>query len=159
MKLKTIIDEDFINYKKPSMMLATCQCDWKCLKDNNLDMSICQNSELAHQKTIEISNEKIIARYLNNPISQTLVIGGLEPFLQFKELLLLIHDFREKCEDEVVIYTGYYPSEIKKELKQLKEYSNIIVKFGRYDPTRLKIFDIVLGVWLASYNQFAIKIS
>lgn len=141
------------------MMLATCECNWKCLKEEGLDITVCQNSELAHQANIEVSIDKIIERYLNNPITKAIVIGGLEPFLQFNELLLLIHNFRAKCADEIIIYTGYYPSEIFAEILILKKYPNIIVKFGRYKPKQSSIFDKVLGVELASSNQFAERIS
>jgi hypothetical protein len=42
---------------------------------------------------------------------------------------------------------------------KLQKYPNIIVKFGRFIPDAESKFDEVLGITLASYNQFAIKIS
>ena len=33
MIIKGIIDEDFVNYKKPSMFLGTCFCDLKCCRE------------------------------------------------------------------------------------------------------------------------------
>lgn len=139
------------------MMLATCCCDWKCLKELNLDISICQNSQIAQQKNIEVSIESIINRYLNNPITQAVVIGGLEPMLQFEEVLEFVKQFRKYSNDDIVIYTGYYPEEIQDKIKELMQYKNIIIKFGRYIPNKDKRFDEVLGVWLASDNQFAVK--
>lgn len=161
MKLKEIIDEDFINYKKPSMFLATCYCDWKCLIEKNLDISICQNSELVKQKDIEISVNRIIERYLNNPISQAIVIGGLEPLKQFEDVINIIHELRFgfRYDDDIVIYTGYYPKEIEDKLNLLKQYKNIIVKFGRFEIDSDKRFDGILGIWLNSSNQWAEKIS
>lgn len=159
MKLKSIIDEDFINYKKPSMMIATCKCNWKCLTEKNLDIHICQNSDLAHQNNIEVSINNIIGRYLDNPITKAIVIAGLEPMLQFNEMLEFIKAFREKSQDDIVIYTGYYPEEIREELNILQQINNIIVKFGRFIPNASKVFDKVLGIELASDNQYAIKIS
>ena len=41
----------------------------------------------------------------------------------------------------------------------LKKFKNIIVKFGRYVGGQQAHFDEVLGVYLASDNQFAEKIS
>lgn len=41
----------------------------------------------------------------------------------------------------------------------LSEYKNIVVKFGRYIPGQEKHYDEVLGVYLASDNQYAEKIS
>ncbi len=159
MRLKNILDEDFQDYKKPSMMLTTCKCDWKCLIEQKLDVSICQNSEIAKQKDIDIPIDNIIDRYINNPITKAIVIGGLEPILQFNEIMEFVQCFRKKCEDDIVIYTGYYPHEIRDEIKQLKLYKNIIIKFGRYKHNSVKKLDDVLGVWLASPNQFTIKIS
>ena len=157
MKIKYIIDENFQDYKKTSMMIAMCSCDWKCLNELNLDISICQNSQIAQQKNIEVSIESIIDRYLNNPITQAVVIGGLEPMLQFDEVLEFIKQFRQYSDDDIVIYTGYYPEEIQDKIKELIQYKNIIIKFGRYIPNKDKRFDEVLGIWLASDNQFAVK--
>jgi hypothetical protein len=159
MKLKTIIDEDFVNYKKPSMMLSTCKCDWKCCIEENLDISICQNFDLANQKNIDVPIDTIIDRYINNPITKAIVIGGLEPFLQFDEILNFVKAFRKVSKDDLVIYTGYYPDEVKTYIKELKQYPNIIIKFGRYKERQNKVFDNILGVYLLSDNQYAVKIS
>ncbi len=158
-KLKSISWETFQDYKNPGMLLATCSCDWKCLKEKNLDISICQNCSLAREKTIEIGFDKLYQEYSNNPITKSIIFGGLEPMLQFNEIHGFIKYFRAKTDDDVVIYTGYYPSEIEDKIKMLSGFSNIIVKFGRFDPDRPKIFDDILGVELASDNQFAVKIS
>jgi pyruvate formate-lyase activating enzyme-like uncharacterized protein len=159
MRVKQIKDEDFLNYKKTSMLIATCFCDWKCLKEKNLDLSICHNSQLALENIIDISSDKIITRYLSNSISKAVVIAGLEPMLQFDEILEFIQEFRKESQDDIAIYTGYYENEIADKINLLKQYKNIIVKFGRFTPDNNKRYDDVLGVWLASDNQYAIKIS
>ena len=98
--------------------------------------------------------------YINNPITKSIVVGGLEPMLQFDELISLIDCFRKNdCNDTFVIYTGYYPNEIEKQLMKLKSYCNIIIKFGRYIPNQQPHYDNVLGVNLASNNQYAEQIS
>lgn len=155
MLVKTIIDEDFTNYKKSSMFIATCYCNWKCCIEQCLDKSICQNSEIAKQKNIEISADEIFSRYNSNLITNALVIGGLEPFLQFEEIYELIKCFRDNnCLDDIVIYTGYYDYEISNEINVLKQYPNIIIKFGRFIPNQKPHYDNVLGVNLASDNQY-----
>jgi len=64
------------------------------------------------------------------------------------------------CDDDVVIYTGYNPEEIQAQLETLSSnYKNIIIKFGRFIPDKPHRFDEVLGVELASDNQYAEKIS
>jgi pyruvate-formate lyase-activating enzyme len=159
MRVKTIVDETFQDYKKPSMLIGTISCTWKCLKELGLDISICQNCELAKAKTINIDDLTIVNRYLSNPITSAIVFGGLEPILQLDEVISLIEKFREKTEDDIVIYTGYYHDEIMTELLKLKQYKNIVVKFGRFIPNRPSKFDDVLGIELISDNQYAIKIS
>jgi hypothetical protein len=143
------------------MFIATCYCDWKCCKENNLPIDICQNSELANQDDIEISIFDICERYTFNSISSAIVIGGLEPFKQYNDIVCLIVALRNiyLIRDEIVIYTGYYPNEIKNEINELKKFSNIIIKFGRYIPNKAKKFDEILGIELASDNQFAERIS
>lgn len=160
MKLKALVDEDFVNYRKPSMFLGTINCNWKCCNEQGLDNSICQNSKLATSRLIEVPVDEIFHRYNNNPITEAVVVGGLEPFMQFNELIELVSTFRKnQCQDDIVIYTGYYPNEIKQEISILKKYKNIVIKFGRYVPDDDKHFDEVLGVYLASDNQFAERIS
>ena len=141
------------------MLIATCFCNWKCLKEQNLDISICQNSQLVLNNIIDIPTERLIKRYLNNPISKAVVIAGLEPMLQFDEVLEFVQEFREKSQDDIVIYTGYYENEVAEQIEKLKKFENIIVKFGRFIPNGNKRYDDILGVWLASDNQYAVKIS
>lgn len=157
MRLKALIDEDFTNYKKPSMFIGTISCNWKCCKEQNLDVSMCQNSALAQSDMVELANEIIVKRYKNNAITKAIVFGGLEPFDQYQEMIELISEFRrQKIYDDVVIYTGYYDYEIPKDrLQNLLGLQNIIVKFGRYIPDTDQRYDEVLGVILASDNQYA----
>jgi hypothetical protein len=42
---------------------------------------------------------------------------------------------------------------------RLQQIPNIIIKYGRYIPNQASHYDNVLGVYLASNNQFAEKIS
>ena len=80
--------------------------------------------------------------------------------LQFEEVKALIKKFRDNgCNDEFVIYTGYNKNEISSQIEVLKQFKNIIVKFGRFVPGQEKHFDDVLGVYLASPNQRAERIS
>ena len=53
------------------------------------------------------------------------------------------------------LYTGYYFEEVPEWIQRLATYGNVIVKFGRYIPNQKHIFDEVLGVELASDNQYA----
>lgn len=157
MRVKGIVDEDFINYKKPSMFISTYTCDFKCCREQGLDISVCQNSEIASQPTIEIPTEVIYERYISNDITSAVVIGGLEPFKQTEELYELINCFRRhSCYDDFVIYTGYNKDEIGKGIQiSLYNYGrkNILIKYGRYIPGHKSHYDENLGVNLASDNQ------
>ena len=159
MILKNILDEDFVNYKKPSMYIAFPYCTFKCEKECGIQC--CQNSPLAKSKNISMDYDEIIKRYLNNPITKAIVCCGLEPFESFSDLLTLIDKLRNvyKCDDDVVIYTGFYKNEIEEKIELLKKYPNIIIKYGRFIPNQNKHFDKVLGVNLASDNQFSERLS
>lgn len=160
MRVKGIVQEDFVNYKIPSMFIATNICNWKCCLEQGLNISICQNQSTIQQPDIDFFPQEVYNMYISNDISEAIVFGGLEPILQFGDMMEIIKYFREHgCEDDVVVYTGYYPSEISNEIKILKQYKNIIMKFGRYMPNNSPHYDDVLGVKLISDNQYGMKIS
>ena len=155
MKVKGIVAEDFCNYKVPSMFIISSVCDWKCCIEAGLDISVCQNASLISQPVYKIDDGAIYEFYRRNPITQAVVIGGLEPMLQFDEVLHLLNFFRSSyCKDPFVIYTGYLPEEIPEKIEQLRG-RNVIVKFGRFIPNSKSRHDELLGVTLASENQFA----
>ena len=122
---------------------------------------MCQNSSLAQSPSIEIGIKTLVHRYVNNPITSAIVIGGLEPFDSEDDLVILIAYLRVATQDDIVIYTGYTKEEIKSReiYKRLLRFPNIIIKFGRYIPDQQKHYDETLGVYLASDNQYGVKIS
>lgn len=161
MRVKDIVAEDFVNYKCPAMFIISSICNWKCCVEQGVDISVCQNQSISLNKTVDIPDKDICERYLANDITKAIVIGGLEPFEQFDEVLNLLSTFRDDfaCDDTFVIYTGYYPEEISEQVEKLKQFfKNIIIKFGRYVPDRPHRYDEVLGVELVSDNQFAEQI-
>lgn len=157
MIIKGIQEEDFINYKKPSMFISFSSCTWKCEKE--CGKKVCQNGTLATTPNIDIGIKTIVNKYINNPITKSIVCGGLEPFDTFDDLLQLIAYLRVSTDDDIVIYTGYYKEEIADRIPLLSKYKNIVIKYGRYIPAQEKHYDEVLGVYLASSNQYAEKIS
>ena len=157
MRIKGITDEDFINYKVPSMFIASPTCSFKCDKESG--SQICQNSRLANQPDIEVPILSLLERYKNNPITKAIVFGGLEP-LDDGNTIIMIGLLRSMgLMDDVVIYTGYTKEEADHWLYDLKQFPNVVVKFGRYIPGQQPHFDPVLGVNLASDNQYAERIS
>lgn len=159
MLIKGLTDEDFVNYKKPSMYIAFPFCNFKC--DREAGCSICQNSQLAHEPDIDISIIEIVSRYVKNPITKAIVMGGLEPFDSIDKLYSLCWELRKYTNDDIVIYTGYTEEEIRQITNGRRFYNipNIIIKFGRFVPNQEKHYDEVLGVELASPNQYARRIS
>ena len=153
MIIKKIIDEDFTNYKKPSMFICTPRCTMKCGEE------LCQNSPWLKRPDIEIDPIDIIQRYENNGLTKAVVLAGLDPLDTWADLYTFVLLFRSISDDDIVIYTGYTKCEIADKIKQLEEFPNIIVKFGRYVPGQQSHYDEVLGVELASDNQYAEKIS
>lgn len=155
-RLKGLVEEDMVNYRLPSMFLITCFCDFKCEKEDEAGATFCQNSSLARAPIIEIGIKTLINKYINNPISKAIVIGGLEPFCQFEEIKDFITQMRVITKDPIIIYTGYYEKEIQNEINQLIPYGNIIIKYGRYKKNNPGRYDNILGIHLASDNQEAI---
>lgn len=157
MKLKGIIEEDFVNFKQPAMLLMFPSCSFKCDEENGIQL--CQNSELALIPDIEISAINLFNRYKLNLITSSFVFSGLEPFDSEEDLFEIITIIRgyEKCLDPIVIYTGYTEHEIKQFYPWVLKEKNIIIKYGRFRPNQKPHFDEILGVNLISDNQYAKK--
>lgn len=154
-KLINIIDEDFVNYRVPSMTLMFPYCNFKCGKEN------CQNYEVDRTRIIEISINELCERYIKNSIADAIVCQGFEPIDSFDELYSFINTLRFEylINDDVVIYTGYNKDEIRNQIEKLSFFTNIIIKYGRYIPNKERHYDEILGVELASPNQYAEYIS
>ena len=141
------------------MFIIFPKCSFKC--DKEAGCSICQNSALINEPNINISMFTIRENYLNNSISKAIVMGGLEPFDSPNDLNILIGLLRDKTKDDIVIYTGYTEEELRQNsvYKEILNYQNIIIKFGRFIPNQEPHYDSLLGVNLASDNQYAKRVS
>lgn len=159
MIIKNLNDEDFVNYKKPSMFIAFPYCTFKC--DHEAGCSVCQNSALAWETNKNIDIKELVYRYINNPITKAIVCGGLEPFDSIDELYSLCWELRQYTDDDIVIYTGYTEEEVRQMTNGRRFYNipNITIKYGRFIPNQEKHYDETLGVELASPNQYARRIS
>jgi hypothetical protein len=159
MKTKGIIMDDFVNYKVPSMTIMMPYCSFKC--DKEYGEPVCQNCALASASIEEYEVADIIEAYQINPLTRAVLFQGLEPFDSFDDLYDFIFQFRRcfSINDDIVIYTGYNSYEIDNQLTQLKQFENIVIKFGRYIPQQSPVYDAILGVELASPNQYAERIS
>ena len=156
MKVLDIIETDFVNYKKPCMTIMFPFCSFKC--DIEAGKRVCQNSGFASADIVEVDRDEIIQRYLDNPVTEAVVMQGLEPFDSFDDLYSFIYKFTEVCNDDIVIYTGYREDEIDDavdDLCSIVENNKVIIKFGRFIPNGKPVFDETLGVTLQSSNQYA----
>lgn len=154
MYLKQIIDESFGDYKECSMLLVTPSCKWKC--------EGCQNKHLDLLPTKNFPNGLIWKRFLKNPLSSAIVIGGLEPFDDVIDIcqFIVVGSSVFSMKAPLIIYTGYTPDELDWEKLQgaFSFYQGpIYVKYGRYISGREKVYSDDLGVWLASNNQFVVQ--
>ena len=157
MIIKQLVDEDFVNYKKPSMFVGFPTCSWKCEKE--CGEHCCQNSALAQAPCVDISINSLIERYMNNPITSAVVMGGLEPLDSWDDIQCFIMNFRYWSGDDIVIYTGYKEEEVQEKIEWLEYYGPIVIKFGRFVPGQTSHYDDVLGVQLANDEQHARRIS
>lgn len=157
MKLISVIDEDFVNYKKISMNVLFPYCSLKC--DKECGEAVCYNSPLLKEPIVEINPVVLAARYMSNPLTEAIVCIGMEPFDSWDDLKALVIALRDRTIDDIVIYTGYYEYEVPEKIEWLKQYTNIIIKFGRYIPNSQSRFDDVLGITLASANQHALRLT
>lgn len=157
MKIKGLVDEDFINYKMPCMFIICPHCSFKC--NMYAGYQCCQNVKLKSEPDIEIGIKDLVERYLSNNITKAVVFGGLEPFDSWQDLLDFLKEFRKHTDDDVVIYTGYEKNMLEWQLGKLEQFENIVVKFGHYIPNVNTVYSDVLGITLASENQFAERIS
>lgn len=153
-KIKGIIDEDFVNYKKPSMVVQFPKCSFKC--DKECGKQVCQNSALATAPAVEISVFDLIDRYLSNHITRAIVLAGLEPFDSIEDVFLILNHMRfNGHNDDIVIYTGYTEEEMEDFQTLFNMYDNLIIKYGRFIPGQTPHYDELLGIYLASDNQYA----
>ena len=164
--LRGCIFEDFVNYKKCCMTLIMPYCDFKCNKD--CGKTICHNVDLIDQPIIEVDMNKLIEDYIHNPITHAVCFQGLEPFYSNSNYngTMYVLDFINTLRvqygntDDVIVYTGYTENECKSKgiINLLKDYKNLIIKFGRYREGDQPHLDDLLGVKLASNNQYAKRI-
>lgn len=165
MRVKDIIDEDFQDYYKPAMFICARSCTMKC--NAKAGREVCQNASLLSQDTINISDNHIVKRYLENNLTSAIVVGGLEPLDQPEELAKFADALNHhNIHDDLVIYTGYSEDEIRESdilssalssvVDKCRLTRNLVVKYGGFVSGCAPHFDAVLKVNLASDNQYAI---
>ena len=159
MKILTYLTESFDYYKAPAMLIAMPNCTFKCCREAGLPFETCQNRPWVSRPRVELKNDFLIKKYQDNSITKAIVFGGLEPIDSREDVYSFISDFRRTSDDPIIIYTGYREDEIPQEIENLSKFPNIVVKFGRYIPNDTPRYDPILGVTLASSNQYAKKIS
>ena len=124
MIIKGIQEEDFINYKKPSMFISFSSCTWKCEKE--CGRKVCQNGTLASRQKEGYSmedrknirqltqREKDFATEKHHLITDFLKRSKLDveelydvvvfDFLLSVEIYLNSEDLQKKCNFEAFSY-------------------------------------------------------
>lgn len=144
------IKETFNDYKKVGMYVAFPQCSLNCKN--------CQNAHLREVEPLEVSLDYLVKIILDNDLIDSVILSGMNPMDSFDDVMSLIREVRNKSNIEIIIYTGMRESNLTNEIKKLKEFNNVIIKFGEYIPNSKEKFDEVLGINLASDNQYAKRI-
>ena len=163
MKISSFI-ETFVDYKNQGILIGFPTCSGKCWKELGMDTSICQN-EVLKNEVIEISLENLckkIEDYIKSGFAKAVILAGLEPFEDTENVLSIISFIQKVSSDtDIVIYTGFNEDEITKEIGKIKAIAKnkIIIKFGRFIPNDNSVYDAVLGITLASKNQYAKQIN
>lgn len=152
-----IVDCDFVNYKEPTfIILSGTSCTFKCDNENNC--KLCQNSHLAREPVINTTIEQCIKMYNNQDIARSITLQGLEPLDNLKQMLWFIYYFRKISSAPIIIWTGYTKEEcfdLILLIQKTLNWKNIIMKYGRFIPNQKPHQDPILGVSLASDNQYA----
>lgn len=155
--VKGIIWEDIVNYKKISTTLMMPICSFKC--DKEFGSKICQNGELAAAPSQTVLINPFMRLYKKNELSEAIVLQGLEPLDSPIDVLTVAAGMKDfNITDDLVIYTGYNKDEVSVSfLQELAAATpgHLIIKWGRYIPNQPSHYDPVLGLNLASDNQYA----
>ena len=153
-ELKGIVWEDMVNYKKICMTLMFPKCEgFKC------GANLCQNSPLAAAPSERHNIDDILDIYKNNPITEAIVLQGLEPLDSPVDCYTVAAALKHwEINDDLVIYTGYNPheNEVDKIINSIASLvpGHLIIKWGRYIPNQERHFDPILGIYLVSDNQY-----
>ena len=155
------IKETFNDFLSPSLLVAVKKCDYKCCKEANIAISTCHNYSLDLEKEIDIKNEYLFNKFINNKFVESLGFAGKEPMLDiyFYDIEKYIEYHRKFDNSPIFIYTGYYENEIIEKINILKKYENIYIKIGRFIPNKQSYKDDLTGVILSNKEQKFIKIS
>lgn len=155
--VKGIIWEDLVNYKKISTTLMMPKCSFKC--DKEFGSQICQNGKLAAAPQQTVLINPFMRLYKRNELSEAIVLQGLEPLDSPIDVLTIAAGMKDfNITDDLVIYTGYNKGEVPVQFLQELAAAvpgHLIIKWGRYIPNQQSHYDFVLGINLASDNQYA----
>ena len=156
-ELKGIIWEDMVNYKKICTTLMFPKCNWKCDIENGVQL--CQNRGLAATPSQWYDINDIMTKYMHTYLSEAIVLQGLEPLDSPLDVYTVAAALKcWKIDNDLVIYTGYNPheDEVDNIIDSISYLipGHLIVKWGRYIPNQTPHYDPILGIKLASDNQY-----
>lgn len=127
MKYSKIINFDSGNARGLSVVLFVSGCKHCCAGCHNPET---WDFNYGEEFTQEVKEDLI--RKINNPNIRNFVISGGDPLYHGKEILQLVKEVKEKCNKNIIVYTGFKIEEIR-ELKdelyfeELSKYIDILV--------------------------------
>jgi pyruvate-formate lyase-activating enzyme len=93
-----------------------------------------------------------------NPFNEGVILAGLEWSSQPKELIALVKE-ATKRHLPIIIYTGYTSDQFIRRVPRIKEFPNVLIKYGSFNQNLRSFEHKEYGVNLASTNQHIQKIS
>ena len=161
-KVKVTLYDTEIEVERGTTLLELAK-QYQCKEDNDIILAVV-NGKL--RELPRLINKPCEIKFLTiaDKAGKKTYVRGLV-LLMLKSLYEVVGEENiDKFLVEFALGTGYYcevfakvklNQEIIDKVNWLKNYDNIVVKFGRFIPGHQKRFDEVLGVELASDNQHA----
>ena len=111
----------------------------------------CQNQHLKEYATLTMSVEELLAKVLDNPLHQGLILGGLEWTEQLEELRTIVEIFLNQ-DLQICVYTHLHLEKVVRLFPEWLGRAGLYLKCGEY-VEGLSVPTISQGVLLATSNQ------
>jgi len=123
-----------------------------CALDCNIGCKGCFNQSLKEAPIFYKKADEIMDEIMSNPFNEGVILAGLEWSLQPTELLALVKSATVR-NMPVIVYTGHDINTFLRRVPLIKQFTEVLVKYGAYDESKLSLTHEAYGIKLASTNQ------
>ncbi|MCH4890037.1 radical SAM protein [Acidaminobacter sp. JC074] len=123
-----------------------------CALDCNIGCKGCFNQSLKEAPIFYKKADEVLDEIMSNPFNEGVILAGLEWSLQPSELMAMIKSCASK-NIPVIVYTGHKIETFLRRVPKIKNYPEVLIKYGAYDESKLSLTHEAYGVRLASTNQ------